>query len=133
MNRLYERYSDRAAFYIVYIEEAHPTDAWQMAINVKQKVLFRNPVTETERSQVATSCVKNLGIRIPALVDDLNNSTERAYTAWPDRLYLIDAKGQVVYKSDPGPFGFDAKRLETELARLLPQTATMQSGQPEGQ
>ncbi len=93
-----------------------------MAVNVKQKVLFSNPLTVAERSSVATSCVKNLGIKIPALVDDLKNSTERAYTAWPDRLYLIDAQGRVAYKSDPGPFGFDAKRLEAELVKVLQKT-----------
>ena len=90
-----------------------------MAINVKQKVLFSNPLTIAERSSVAASCVKNLGIKIPALVDDLKNSTERAYTACPDRLYLVDSEGRVAYKSDPGPFGFDAKRLEAELLKLL--------------
>lgn len=93
-----------------------------MAINVKQKVLFSNPLTIAERSSVAASCVKNLGIKIPALVDDLKNSTERAYTAWPDRLYLVDAEGRVAYKSDPGPFGFDAKRLEAELVGLIRKT-----------
>jgi hypothetical protein len=31
-------------------------------------------------------CVAKLGIKFPAVVDRLDNSTERAYTAWPERL-----------------------------------------------
>ena len=99
-----------------------------MAVNVKQKVLFRNPQSLDERSSVATTCVRKLGIEFPALVDDLSNSTERAYTGWPDRLYLIDPSGRVAYKSDPGPFGFDPKQLEKELKRVLQKGAIQTTG-----
>ena len=34
-------------------------------------------------------CVRNLGIHIPALLDNIDDRTEKAYTGWPDRLYLI--------------------------------------------
>jgi hypothetical protein len=64
--------------------------------------------------------VRNLGIRIPALLDGIDNRTERAYTAWPDRLYLIGAGGRIVYKSAPGPFGFSAAALEEQIQRLRP-------------
>ena len=41
---------------------------------------------------VAGACVRKLGIQIPAVIDQFGNSTEQAYTGWPDRLYLIDAQ-----------------------------------------
>lgn len=50
---------------IVYIQEAHPTDLWQMAANVCDGVLFRSPRTNSERTETASACVRNLGIRIP--------------------------------------------------------------------
>ncbi len=78
-------------------------------------MLFADPKTEDERSHVATSCVRDLKIEIPALLDDARNSTERAYTGWPDRLYLIDRQGKVRFKSKPGPFGFHV----TDLARAV--------------
>jgi type I thyroxine 5'-deiodinase len=46
------------------------------------------------------------------------NSTEQTYTAWPDRIYLIDATGHVAYKSKPGPFGFKPEELTSALARV---------------
>jgi hypothetical protein len=38
-----------------------------------------------------SACVRKLGIQIPAVIDEFGNSTEQAYTGWPDRLYLIGA------------------------------------------
>ena len=85
-------------------------------------MLFADPKSADERASVASACVRNLKIDIPALLDDERNSTERAYTGWPDRLYLIDEQGRVVFKTRPGPFGFKVEGLETELRALLERT-----------
>lgn len=119
LNQLYDQYKDRVSFLIVYITEAHPTDIWQMQSNVRDKVLFANPKNEEERAFVAGACVRKLGIKLPAVLDELGNSTERAYTGWPDRLYLVDTQGKVAYKSRPGPFGFETKELEKALTQTL--------------
>jgi type I thyroxine 5'-deiodinase len=107
------------AFHAVYIREAHPTDVWQMASNVRDGVLLRDPRSEAERTGVAESCVRKLGIRFPAVVDGINDSVEKEYTGWPDRLYLIGSDGRVVYKSEPGPFGFHPKELERALRAVM--------------
>ena len=103
---------------MVYILEAHPSDVWQMQSNIKDKVVFASPKDEEERAQVAGSCVRKLGIEFPAVLDEFGNSTERAYTGWPDRLYLIDTGGRVVYKSKPGPFGFKPEELKGALEHV---------------
>jgi len=103
----------------VYITEAHPTDVWQMQSNIRDQVLFASPKSEEERALIAGACVRKLGIKFPAVLDEFGNSTERAYTGWPDRIYLIDPQGRVAYKSKPGPFGFKAELLETALARMV--------------
>ena len=104
----------------MYILEAHPTDVWQMQSNVRDKVLFRSPRDEEERASVAGACVRKLGIKFPALIDGFDNRVEAAYTGWPDRLYLIEPDGRVMYKSKPGPFGFHAKSLDAALRDVLP-------------
>jgi Iodothyronine deiodinase len=115
LNQLYEQYKDRAAFYIVYIQEAHPSDVWQMESNVQQNVVFATPKSAEERSEIAGACVRNLHLKIPALLDPVDNPTERAYTGWPDRIYVIDRQGRVAYESKPGPFGFLASQIEPAL------------------
>jgi Iodothyronine deiodinase len=117
------------AFYAVYIEEAHPSDIWQMGSNVREGVVFRNPQSDGERFEVAQSCVRTLGIHFPALIDGLDNTVERMYTGWPDRLYLIDREGRVVFKSTPGPFGFHPAGL-AEALRKLPPPAGLSSQAP---
>ena len=91
-----------------------------MQSNVREHVLFRNPRTAAEREQVAGSCVRNLHIAIPALIDCIDNKVEQAYTGWPDRIYLIDSAGRIVFKSKPGPFCFKPELLQAQLSRLLP-------------
>lgn len=107
------------SFLAVYILEAHPSDVWQMQSNIKEKVVFASPKDEEERALVAGACVRKLGIKFPAAIDGFDNTVEKAYTGWPDRIYLIDAKGRVAYKSRPGPFGFEPDELAASLKRLL--------------
>jgi hypothetical protein len=103
----------------VYILEAHPSDVWQMQSNIRDKVVFASPKSEEERVEVAGTCVRTLGIKFPAVIDGFDNTVEKAYTGWPDRIYLIDAKGRVAYKSRPGPFGFEPDELRAALKRLM--------------
>ena len=117
LNKLYHQYQDKVSFLVVYITEAHPSDVWQMESNVRDKVVFASPRNQDERAAVAGSCVRKLGVEIPALLDEFGNSTESAYTAWPDRMYLIDGTGHVVYKSRPGPFGFKPDDLQAAMRK----------------
>ena len=107
----------------VYIQEAHPTDVWQMESNIKEGVLFTSPKSEDERAYVAGACVRKLGIQFPAVLDGFDNTVEKAYTGWPDRLYLIDSGGRVVYKSKPGPFGFRPQEMKAALLLALGEPA----------
>ncbi len=90
-----------------------------MESNIKDKVIFATPRDEQERALVAGACVRKLGIKIPAVLDEFGNSTEQAYTGWPDRLYLIDSAGHVSYKSKPGPFGFKSEQLRGAIEKQL--------------
>lgn len=91
-----------------------------MQSNIKDGVVFASPKNEEERALVAGACISKLGIRPPAALDQFGDATEKAYTAWPDRLYLIDATGRVAYKSRPGPFGFNPSELRDALVRIVP-------------
>jgi type I thyroxine 5'-deiodinase len=109
---------------VVYIQEAHSTDAWQTESNIRDKVLIPNARTAEDRSAAAMSCVRGLKIDIPAILDDTTNSVEAAYTGWPDRLYVVDADGRIAYKSAPGPYGFKPAEVGAALGRLLAPSAS---------
>jgi type I thyroxine 5'-deiodinase len=80
--------------------------------------------TANARVDFATTCVTVLDIKIPALVDKKDNSTERAYTGWPSRIYLIGADGRVRFKGAPSPYGFFPKQLEEAINSLPTATTT---------
>ena len=119
LNRLYRQYADRAAFYVVYIQEAHPIDGWQLDDNLEDDVLVSSTASDAERVQVAGVCMTKLGIELPAIVDEADDRVEQAYTGWPDRLYVVDIDGKIAYKSAAGPFGFKPSEVEATLNRLF--------------
>jgi len=103
---------------VVYILEAHASDAWSIVNNTRIKLSIPTPRSLAERGLVASSCVRTLGIDMPAVLDNIDNSTEAAYTGWPDRLYLIDRDGRIAFKSQTGPWGFRPADLEAKLKQI---------------
>jgi Iodothyronine deiodinase len=107
------------AFFVIYIREAHPTDEWLVESNEHDSVLYAQPTTLEERTEVASACALQLDLTIPMLIDDLDNSTDRKYYALPDRFYLVGRDGRIVYRGRPGPFGFIVAELEKAMKRYL--------------
>ena len=116
---LRRRYGDRAHFLMIYSREAHPSDGWQMDDNVLDKVVIRQPRDYLERTKVATTCLKALGLDIPVLVDGMDDRVATRYSGTPSRLYLIDREGKIAYKGGRAPFGFKPAELEQSLLLLL--------------
>ena len=88
--------------------------------NLADKIVIAKPKSFEERSELGQICVVKLGIKFPAVVVTFD-ATERAYTGWPDRLYVIDRDGRVAYKSRPGPFGVQPQGVAETLQRLIPE------------
>lgn len=92
-----------------------------MRVNERLKYI-KDPTNKFERFQVANTCVNDLKISIPCLLDDMENSTAVAYKGYPDRLYIVGKDGRVAYHGDPGPRGFKPlemeKALRAELTRI---------------
>ena len=112
-------YGDKVEFLGVYVREAHPSDGWRMASNDKADIVFAQPKTFEERTEVAAKCCSALKMTIPLLVDGLDDEVGHAYSGMPDRLYLIDRAGRVAYKGGRGPFGFKPGELDQAIALLL--------------
>ena len=129
LHELFEQYHERVEFLTIYIREAHPKDGWwlgggvagQMMKLSKTKAAFDvfDPQTIEERRQVAGQCQQMLQYDMPTLVDDMDDSVNKAYAAKPTRLYLIGMNGRVRYAGGLGPFGFKPKELGYAIEELL--------------
>jgi hypothetical protein len=115
LNELYETYKDDAAIYLIYVREAHGDDGWRVPENLTDEIHFNEPRTDDERTEVASVCQLSLDIKVPMLIDSIDNAVEEAYIAKPIRLYVIDRDGTVAYNGAQGPRGFDPDAFEEAL------------------
>ena len=101
-------------FFIVYIKEAHPSDGRVAATNTRAGISVKDPTSLTERQQVADKACKELNLRWPCLVDDMENTVNKAYAAWPTRLYVVDTEGRIAVAGNRGPGGLAPSIKEAE-------------------
>jgi Iodothyronine deiodinase len=117
---MYEAYRDRARFLTIYIKEAHP-----------EGVCYLQPKTLEDRLAIARDFRRRFDYRVPLLVDGMDNRAEKLYAGWPERFYIIDESGRIVYKGEPGPFGYHPEEvsgwLERRFGRPNPARASASS------
>jgi hypothetical protein len=129
--KIYNDYKDRADFLTVYVREAHPTDEWQMKSNVKEDVCYAQPKTLEQRVAIAQDFVQRQKYPLPFGIDDMNNEADLAYSAWPERLYVIDEHGRIAYAGGMGPFNYDPQEVREWLTRRFgPVTQTSSTVSP---
>jgi len=119
LNELYAKYKDQVQFYIVYIREAHPAEGWQVPNNLIENVIYNEPTTDDERTEVASACQLNLDLHMPMLIDSIENDVDEKYVGLPMRLFLVDAEGKIAYAGDKGPFGWDDEAFEDAIKETI--------------
>lgn len=123
LEKIYTDYKDRADFLTIYIREAHPQDEWQMKSNVDQGVCYPQPKTFPQRVAIANDFVTRFHYTIPIAIDTMDNAADHAYAAWPERIYIIDETGKIVYRGGLGPFNYHPAEARAWLAhRFGPAT-----------
>jgi hypothetical protein len=123
MKALYEAYHDKAVILVVYIREAHPANSKQTAEDAGWKAIgetvFHQPKTYAQRRKLAETACTFWELPIPTLVDTMDPSINSLYDAHPNRTYLIDTEGRIVYRGVKGPRGVNVHEAELELRKLL--------------
>ncbi len=112
-----DTYRGSVDFLVVYIREAHPEDGWILPENRRSGLAVNEPQTDEERRAVASTCAANLRMRMPMVVDGIDNAVASAYGGWPDRLYLVGRDGRIAFQGGEGPFGFKPEELERAIER----------------
>ena len=118
IEKIRKDFEDRVELALVYIKEAHPGDEWQMDSNVEAKVVFDQPRTFEARTELARTFVDRMEVETETLVDDIRNTAMACYAAWPERIYVIDRDGRIVYKGGVGPFYFAPDELREFLENM---------------
>jgi type I thyroxine 5'-deiodinase len=95
-----------------------------MDSNREEKLVFNQPKELEERRKLAQVLVDRLKYRVPVAIDGMDNPADKAYSAWPERIYLVGAGGRVLYAGEVGPFGFHPEDAEQALAALPPPASS---------
>jgi hypothetical protein len=119
LNEIANEFKDKVRFVCVYIQEAHPSDGWQVEANLEEDVIHSAPTTMGEREEMAEVCMLKLALDMPMVVDDMADTIDGAYNALPERLYLVDKNGAVVFKTVAGSHGFDPEAWAAAISDHL--------------
>src|SRR5205823_10237322 len=79
INQLYQDYKQRVQFYLIYIREAHPVEGRALPHNERAGIHVFQPRSLVERQTVAETCMTKLVLKLPALLDNMGDTTERDY------------------------------------------------------
>ena len=90
-----------------------------MIFTDKASMEHNDPKTIEERRAVAGECETALQYGIRTYVDEMDDYVNRAYAAWPTRLYLLGLDGRVVYAGGLGPYDFKPDKLEAAIDGYL--------------
>ena len=129
IRQLHERYQNDVQFLSIYTREAHPTDGWWLGRRLTRGIIKKlfpqvsmrhyDPKTVEERREVAGECQTALQYGVRTYVDEMDDAVNRAYAAWPTRLYLVGLDGRVAYAGGMGPFGFKPRDLGAAIKTYL--------------
>ena len=105
MEEMFQEFRDIADFRIVYIREAHAVDSNRPSPPARDKNIFEHE-DFGQRCKTAEMLIQDNELTIPCLIDSMDNKTDKAYSAKPDRAFLVDGKGKLAVAGARGPRGF---------------------------
>lgn len=109
IEELNQKYKDKdVKFFVVYSKEPH----------AGERRYFKKYTQHTSyehKLSYAKELVETFGMKVPVLVDDLDESVVEAYGRMPNMVFIIDKEGKIAYKSD----WTEKPRIESLLDELL--------------
>eukprot|EP01084_Bolivina_argentea_P288618 495398_1 len=126
---LYKQYNDIANFVIIYLEEAHASDSWfsfkgnipiKYATNINDRINACKQLVELSMEHIEG--VENIIMnpqnenKIRFLIDNMNNDMNSKFTAFPERLYVVDENHKVAFQGGIGPWYYDIDEVSSFLA-----------------
>ena len=92
---------------------------WQSTINQKEGIELPAPRSLGEKQEHAALCVRKLSLPFAIEVDGMDAAAEKAYQAWPSRLYIIGRDGKVAFQTRLGELDFHPSDFERAIHEIL--------------
>ncbi len=122
-------YPGKVACISIYVREAHASNEWALDMNEKSEISYLKPQTIKDRIIIAKRAKDEL-MNTDAMVyiDGVkHNAVNKAYSAVPIRICVIDEIGNLVFRSQgSGPFGYKPEEFASFLQKTFGPVAGMQ-------
>ncbi|MCP4072704.1 MAG: hypothetical protein GY742_13365 [Hyphomicrobiales bacterium] len=122
VQKLAKLYASQVSCICIYVREAHASDEWALDMKEKLGISYPKPQTVKERIIIAKRAKDEL-MEADALVyvdGPQENAVNKAYSAVPIRICVIDVKGDLVFRTEgSGPFGYKPEELTSFLEEML--------------
>ena len=105
MEEIFQAYQDVCEFRLIYIKEEHAADTKRAAPYAK-KLGITEHNNYGERCTTANRLLNDESLTVPFLIDDMADSVNEAYRAFPDRIFLVRSDGRLAIAAAKGPRGF---------------------------
>ena len=105
----YEKYRSKdVEFFVVYSKEPHAEEGRYFK-NFTQHTSYEH------KKEYASQLVKEHDMKVPVLIDGLDEAVVNAFGRMPNMTFVVDKEGKIAYKADWA----EADRLEEILDELL--------------
>lgn len=112
--------NDIADFAIVYIEEGHPLDEWNITGHPYSHICQHRTIEDRfANANILASHIQNCRI----LVDSMENRASMLYSAVPERLYVVK-NGSIVYAGGLDSYNYRLEDVEKWLSNLRNELLT---------
>jgi len=111
------KYDELVDFATVYIAEAHPAEREHFSDNFD----ISTHVNMNERIEAAKTLKEKAGKILegcPILVDPMDDRTNLAYAALPERLYVVQS-GKITFEGGVGPHDYSIEEVDAFLQKIL--------------
>jgi len=124
IHRLQNKYETSISFLAIYIVEAHAIDEWPVGDPLK----VTQPKTIAERCGVARAFVSEYDLKLPMVVDQLDNNFSDTFAGWPVRFYVVqrddrsEDQWKLVFKAQPdhkNTYDSVPKQLDSFLSTVI--------------
>lgn len=106
---LREKYKDRdVEFFVVYSKEPHAGER-------RYFKKYKQHTSYEHKKEYASELVRDFGMKVPVLIDDLDESVVMAFGRMPNMTFVVDKEGKIAYKAD----WMETSRMEEILDELL--------------
>jgi hypothetical protein len=108
INNLREEFGDRINMAVLYVIDAHPSGSpcpytgtdWLTKDNQEEAVLVRQPAKQNNRNALAAKYREQLGLKVPVLVDNMDNTAWQALGRSPNMAVLINKSSECAVFQD---------------------------------